>query len=173
MRYTHIVCSIFIAILFTNCHRLPQQPFVEVSLLGYNSDDTKQALLVNADATGFGIIDPVTSELVYEGSITKPASPDPLTENRATVGFSDFGSKGYFKLKLEESHNGTPDLFVGRSNKRLHLQGQGLAKFHGNNYEDSEKNYFVNGVANQPDGDIYIRLPVLSSANEVIITAGN
>lgn len=103
MRFTHILCSIIIAILFTNCQRLPQQPFVAVNLLGYNGDDFRQVLLVNANATGFEIIDPVTSELVYEGSITKPVSPDRSTRDRASlIDFSDFGSKGYFKIQVQD-----------------------------------------------------------------------
>ncbi len=117
MRLVHIISCMFIAILFINCQPLPQQPFIAVNLLGYNANDSKQALLVNTSATGFEIIDPATSELVYEGSIIDTSPPDPSTGDQTSViDFSDFGSKGYFMIQVKEKPEVKSQQFLVGSN---------------------------------------------------------
>lgn len=175
MRSHHILCSIIIAVLFIICQGQPQQTFVAINLLSYNSDDAKKTLLVNADATEFEILDPVTSELIYEGSLTTAMSSDPSIGARASLNnLSDFGNKGYFKIELENEkeiksrkntsrsnlNKGTVPLGyeegvpgVGKSNNNERLSGPELSKLPGENYGDSENNYFLSERSNNTAGN--------------------
>ena len=175
MRSHHTLCSIIIAVLFINCQGQPQRMFVASNLLSYNGDDAKKTLLVNADVTKFEILDPVTSELVYEGSLTTAMSSDTSIGARASLNnLSEFGNKGYFKIELENEqgitsrkntsrrnlNKSTVPLGneeevpgVGKSNKNQSLSGSELSKFPGENYGDSENTYFLSERSNNTAGN--------------------
>lgn len=174
MRSNHMLCSIIIAILFINCQGQPQQTFVAINLLSYTSDDTKKALLVNGDTTRFEILDPVTSELVYEGSLTTMSSGPSIRARASLNDLSDFGSKGYFKIKLENKQEiklkknagsskgittwryeeGAPGiLIVEPVNNKECLRGKELSKFPGRSCEDNENNYFLSERSSNTAGN--------------------
>lgn len=85
------------------CHQASSDPFIAVNLVGYNVDDPKQALLVNALSKEFEIVDDISGHIVYWGKGGDQSGPDISTGDSTTlIDFSDFKLNGNYILRLKK-----------------------------------------------------------------------
>lgn len=89
-----------ILIIMISCTHLPEDEFIAVNQVGYEINSSKQAYLVNAEATWFELIRTYDLKVVFFDSIEAPAEKDSLTGDMISViDFSEFSSRGEYIIK--------------------------------------------------------------------------
>lgn len=108
MRYDgFIICLVFIiTAYFSTCTGESYKQFIAVNLAGYQSDDIKQAFLVNSEATSFKLIHLKSDETVYEDVIGPVTQPDSASGDKVSViDFSAFTGMGEYLVRVELQEN--------------------------------------------------------------------
>lgn len=105
IRVRRILPVLFMLVL-TNCSASMDDSFIAVDELGYNTEGSKTALLVNASGHSFEILDAATSNVVYQGNISDHFSPDQSTgDSTSLIEFSAFKEPGRYYIRDKEFPN--------------------------------------------------------------------
>lgn len=101
----HIIL-LLIYLYVQGCQSEAKQPFIAVNNVGYQSGDPKEAMLINAPADSFEIVDITTDEIVFEGLSAEPKAPDLSTgDSTATIDFSEFSRRGNYIIRIKNNPN--------------------------------------------------------------------
>ncbi|MEX2574296.1 MAG: glycoside hydrolase family 9 protein, partial [Balneolaceae bacterium] len=103
MKISGFFISVIFIFLSGSCNTGPPEKFIAVNLVGYNIDQPKKALLVNAGTERFEVIRAEDSEVVYSGVAGEVKEPDAATGDKVTViDFSEFKLPGEYLIRSAE-----------------------------------------------------------------------
>lgn len=110
-KITHNLFFVSILLLITACTSEIQQPLIALNLVGYNSDQIKQAFLVNTKADEFEIIQLDGMNVVFSDAVGGEKKSDLATGDRLSIlDFTGLKAEGEYIIRVvDKDGNGTLD----------------------------------------------------------------
>ena len=101
--YLYLTYALTAFLLLVGCSGNGKSEFVAVNLVGYPTNDIKQAFLVNAEAEAFELVNKSNGNVVFAGSAGPSKPKDAATGDKVTVlDFSDFNKPGTYFIRINE-----------------------------------------------------------------------